>query len=166
MRAAGATVEDVRLPDDFGLTWQAHHIVGMAEGQTFRARLQAEAPGRPQSARDLVASLVPASYYLQAQRIRGYLWSKLQALFAERDALLMAVAPGAAPRGIHTVGDASLLIPWSGLGYPAITVNGGLSEDGLPLGLQFVGAPMADYELMRLGAWCEQTLGRLPAPQI
>jgi Asp-tRNA(Asn)/Glu-tRNA(Gln) amidotransferase A subunit family amidase len=87
-------------------------------------------------------------------------------LFAECDALLMAVAPGAAPEGIETTGDASLLIPWSGLGYPAITVNGGLSPKGLPLGLQLVAAPMADYDLMRIGAWCERTLGRLPAPEL
>jgi aspartyl-tRNA(Asn)/glutamyl-tRNA(Gln) amidotransferase subunit A len=164
MRAAGAAVDDVLLPDDFGLTWMAHRIVGGAEGQTFRARLHAEDPDTPMSARDLAASLIPASYYLQAQRIRGYLWSKLQALFADRDALLMAVAPGPAPRGIETTGDPTLLIPWSGLGYPAITVNGGLSSGGLPLGLQLVAAPMADYELMRVGAWCERTLGRLPAP--
>ena len=38
-----------------------------------------------------------------------------------------------------------LLVPWSCLGYPAITVNGGLSADGLPLGLQLVGAPMAEF---------------------
>jgi aspartyl-tRNA(Asn)/glutamyl-tRNA(Gln) amidotransferase subunit A len=166
MKAAGATVDDVLLPSDFELAWMAHKIVGDAEGATFRARRQAEAPDRPTSARDLVASLIPASYYLQAQRVRGYLWTKLRGRFVEHDALLMAVAPGAAPKGIETTGDASLLIPWSGLGYPAITVNGGLSPDGLPLGLQLVAAPMADHELMRVGAWCERTLGRLPAPRV
>jgi Asp-tRNA(Asn)/Glu-tRNA(Gln) amidotransferase A subunit family amidase len=166
MREAGATVQDVLLPDDFGLTWQAHHIVGMTEQQTFRARLRVDAPEVPMVARDIVASVLPASYYLQAQRIRAYLWTKLQALFADLDVLLMAVAPGAAPHGIESTGDATLLIPWSGLGYPTATVNGGLSPDGLPLGLQLVAAPMADYELMRIGAWCERTLGRLPAPPI
>jgi aspartyl-tRNA(Asn)/glutamyl-tRNA(Gln) amidotransferase subunit A len=164
MREAGAAVSDVMLPDDFELTWLTHLIVGGAEGYTFRHRQRAEAPDTLMSGRDLVASLVPASFYLQAQRVRGYLRTKLQALLSEYDALLLAVAPGAAPKGITSTGDASLLVPWSGLGFPAITVNGGLSPEGLPLGLQLVSAPMTDYELMRVGAWCERTLGRLPAP--
>lgn len=166
MREAGATVSDVILPDDFGLTWQAHRIVGDAEGYTFRHRQRGEAPDAPLTGRDLVASLVPASYYLQAQRVRGYLRTKLQAFLAEYDALLLAVAPGAAPKGLSSTGDPSLLVPWSGLGFPAITVNGGLSPEGLPLGLQLVSAPMTDYELMRVGAWCERALGRLPAPSL
>ena len=34
---------------------------------------------------------------------------------------------------------------------PAITVNGGLSPEGLPLGLQMVAPQGQDYELMQLG---------------
>jgi Asp-tRNA(Asn)/Glu-tRNA(Gln) amidotransferase A subunit family amidase len=45
-------------------------------------------------------------------------------------------------------------------------VNGGLSPEGLPLGLQLVAPPMADYDLLRVGAWCEQALGRLPVPPL
>ena len=78
----------------------------------------------------------------------------------------MAVAPGPAPEGTASTGDASMLVPWSCLGYPAITVNGGLSPSGLPLGLQLVAAPWDDYALLRTGAWAERTLGRLPAPVI
>jgi len=78
----------------------------------------------------------------------------------------MATAPGPAPKGLSSTGDATLLAPWSCLGYPAITINGGLSPEGLPLGLQFVAAPLADHTLLRTGAWCEQVLGRLPAPTI
>jgi Asp-tRNA(Asn)/Glu-tRNA(Gln) amidotransferase A subunit family amidase len=82
------------------------------------------------------------------------------------DALLMPVAPGAAPKGLASTGDASLLVPWSFLGFPAITVNGGLSPEGLPLGLQLVATPRADWQLMRVGAWAESVLGRLPAPVV
>ena len=165
LRTAGATVTDLMLPDDFGLTWMAHRLVGGAEGLTLRGRRYNDG-SLPMNGRDVAASLVPATYYLQAQRVRRYLWAKLQALFTDVDALLMAVAPGAAPKGIGSTGDASLLSPWSCLGYPAITVNGGLSPEGLPLGLQFVAGPMGDYGLLRVGAWCEEVLGRLPAPSV
>ena len=76
----------------------------------------------------------------------------------------MAVAPGAAPKGLESTGDASLLSPWTFLGFPAITVSGGLDPEGMPLGLQFVGALKEEWELMRLGAWCEEALGTLAAP--
>lgn len=165
LRSAGATVTDILLPEDFGLVWMAHRLVGGAEGLTLRGRRYNEG-ALPMIGRDLAASLVPATYYLQAQRVRRYLWTKLQALFGEVDALLMAVSPTPAPKGIATTGDASLLVPWSCLGYPAITINGGLSPEGLPLGLQFVAGPMSDYGLLRTGAWCEEVLGRLPAPAV
>jgi aspartyl-tRNA(Asn)/glutamyl-tRNA(Gln) amidotransferase subunit A len=78
----------------------------------------------------------------------------------------MAVAPGAAPFGLESTGDASLLSPWTWLGSPAITLNGGLSPEGLPLGLQFVGPYLSDWEMLRLGVWGEGVLGKLHAPAI
>ena len=62
--------------------------------------------------------------------------------FGGVDAMLMPTAPGPAPKG-HGTGDAVLLRPWSLLGFPAITIPGGLSPDGLPLGLQLVAGPRA-----------------------
>lgn len=163
---AGATVSDTLLPEDFDLLWQIQPVVGSPESATFRSRrYQGDDPERP-TARDRVAAQLPATYYLQAQRIRRWLWQRLQEHFATVDALLMAIAPGAAPTGLASAGDPSLLVPWSCLGYPAITINGGLTPDRLPLGLQFVGRPMADYELLDTGTWCESVLGRLPAPAL
>jgi aspartyl-tRNA(Asn)/glutamyl-tRNA(Gln) amidotransferase subunit A len=164
LKDAGATIVDVTLPDDFDMVWMVHRLVGNAEGLTFRSRKMADSGCGPETGRDIAASLVPASYYLQAQRIRQHLWNSAHMAFADVDALLMAVAPAPAPRGTSSTGEATLLIPWSCLGYPAITVNGGLSADGLPLGLQLVAPSMADYDLMRVGAWCEEALGRLPVP--
>lgn len=168
-REAGAEVRDVLLPQEFGLTWLAHRLIGAAEGST----LYAEQAGKqsdlgPAGGRNdrRLSSLVPATYYLQAQRVRRLLHGKLSALFAGVDALLMAVAPGAAPKGLESTGDASLLVPWSFVGFPAISVPGGLSPEGLPLGLQLVAAPKVDYRLLQIGGWCEQVLGLLPAPAL
>lgn len=166
MREGGATVTDVLLPEDFGAIWPVHHVVGGAEASTFHARKDFESGTGRVALRDRVTSVLPASYYLQAQRIRGLLWQKTQRMFESVDALLMGAAPAAAPEGLATTGDGSLLVPWSCLGYPAITLNGGLSPQGLPLGLQMVGVPLAEHSLLQTGAWCEQVLGRLPAPPL
>jgi aspartyl-tRNA(Asn)/glutamyl-tRNA(Gln) amidotransferase subunit A len=165
LREAGADICDVLLPDDFGLIWMVHRIVGSSEQANFHSRRYAQ-PGAQQTSRNRVAEAIPATYYLQAQRIRHMLWKSVQREFSDLDAWLVAAAPGPAPEGLSSTGDASLLVPWSCLGYPAITLNGGLSPQGMPLGLQFVARPLADYDLLRTGAWCEQALGRLPAPRI
>jgi Asp-tRNA(Asn)/Glu-tRNA(Gln) amidotransferase A subunit family amidase len=165
LREAGADVRDVLLPGDFELIWMVHRIVGSAEAANFHSRLYAQ-PGAGQSTRNRVAEALPATYYLQAQRIRHKFWLEIQESFSDLDAWLVAAAPGEAPKGLSSTGDASLLVPWSCLGYPAVTLNGGLSPEGLPLGLQFVARPLADHDLLRAGAWCESVLGRLPAPAI
>ena len=116
--------------------------------------------------RERASELIPAMYYVQARRIRTWLTLKVREAMAGLDAILMPVAPGAAPKGLQSTGSANLLVPWSFLGFPAITLNGGLSPEGLPLGLQFVAPPKDDYKLLQTGAWCENVLGRLPAPVV
>src|SRR5207249_4970676 len=123
MQAAGARVVDVLLPDDFKIIWSLHRLIGEAESLTFHSRRYAHDFGAVFSTRHAASRFLPATYYLHAQRIRHFLWTKIQEAFADVDALLMAVAPGAAPLGLASMGDTALLIPWSCLGYPAITVN-------------------------------------------
>ena len=166
MREAGANVVDAFLPEDFGIVWSLHRVIGGAESLTFHSRRYAHDFGSVFSTRHVASRFLPATYYLHAQRIRHFLWDRVQEIFGELDALLMGVAPTPPPRGLTSTGDTPLLIPWSCLGYPSITVNGGMSPDSLPIGLQLVARPMADYDLLRVGAWAEGALGRLPAPPL
>jgi Asp-tRNA(Asn)/Glu-tRNA(Gln) amidotransferase A subunit family amidase len=157
--SAGAVVVDVMLPKEYDLAWYGANAIS-AEGATMHAGTPPSRPGQRAS------ELLPATYYIQARRIRTWLTGLVTAMYADIDALLMAVAPEPAPRGLTSTGDASLLSPWSYLGFPAITVNNGITAEKLPLGIQIVGAPKTDYELLRLGAWCEDVLGLLPPPVI
>lgn len=170
--AAGAEIVKLPLPPEFELTWQAHTIVGGAEGVTINARKDAAKAASPDAAframpmrhRREVSSLIPATYYLQSQRIRRWLHESFKGLFTNVDMLLTGAAPGEAPRDLTQGGDPVLQVPSSFLGYPSTTVNAGLSANGLPLGVQFMGAPLTDYRLLQHTAWCESVLGRLPAP--
>jgi aspartyl-tRNA(Asn)/glutamyl-tRNA(Gln) amidotransferase subunit A len=157
----GAEVVDVQLPQEFGLSWQIHRLISGSEGSTLHAD-QHEGTALAGSA-GRSGALIPAPYYLQARRVRSWLIERLVPLLETVDAWLMPTAPGPAPKGQAT-GNATFLLPWSALGFPAANVPVGLAPNGLPLGLQLVAAPRRDYELLQTAAWCENVLGRLPSP--
>jgi Asp-tRNA(Asn)/Glu-tRNA(Gln) amidotransferase A subunit family amidase len=163
LRTAGAHIVNAVLPAEFGLLWHLRYILE-AEMNLFHTYDPAISPLAPEPA-PKATDLIPVNYYLQARRIKTWLVRLVGDFLSEFDALLMAATPSPAP-GADSLGDASLLYPWSTLGFPTITINSGLSPEGLPLGLQFVAHRLQDYELLRVGAWCEGVLGRLPAPQV
>jgi aspartyl-tRNA(Asn)/glutamyl-tRNA(Gln) amidotransferase subunit A len=166
LREAGATVTEVAVPENFGVIAAAAPLITQAEKSTVHAARmgsRAHQYGAHLRASNEAGMLIPAPYYLQAQRIRRWLTAEMRSLFADVDVLLLPTAPGPAPHGDYT-GDPVFLSPWTFLGYPATTIPGGLSSDGLPLGLQFVGPPMEDYELLRASNWAQGIIGKLPAP--
>ena len=177
LAAAGAQVQSVHLPKEFGLVWHTHALVLAVEGASINACKNAEATAAGERltfthgtlGTSRLGELIPSLYYLQAQRIRRRLRTEVSDFFrAQRlDMLLTATAPGPAPKGLASTGNPILLAPWSHLGLPALTVQSGqLSAEGLPLGIQLAAPPLADYDLLCAGAWVESTLGRLPAPAL
>ncbi|HIQ12082.1 MAG TPA: amidase [Caldilineales bacterium] len=68
------------------------------------------------------------------------------------DLWVTPAAPGPAPEGLNSTGDPIMNLPWTFLGLPAVTVPAGVARNGLPLGLQMVGAWMMDEEML---AWAE-----------
>ncbi|MPZ48629.1 MAG: amidase [Dehalococcoidia bacterium] len=163
MKQAGAQISDFNLPDEFPLVYQADRIVTAAEGATFHADEHPDMDLSGSAGRS--GALVPATYYLQARRMRAWLTEKVLAAIGPLDAILTPTTPAPAPKPPGT-GNATFLVPWSFLGFPAITVPCGLSPEGLPMGLQFITRPRADYQLLQVGAWTENVIGRLPAPPL
>lgn len=63
-------------------------------------------------------------------------------------------APGPAPTGLSSTGDAALTVPASLLGVPAVSLPA-FAVDGLPVGLQLLGARHRDEHLFALARWAE-----------
>ncbi|HEX2323891.1 MAG TPA: amidase, partial [Chloroflexota bacterium] len=66
-------------------------------------------------------------------------------------------ATGEAP-GLETTGDPRFCTRWTLLGAPALVLPSGRGRQGLPLGLQLVGAQGDDQRLLRAAAWAERVL--------
>jgi Asp-tRNA(Asn)/Glu-tRNA(Gln) amidotransferase A subunit family amidase len=75
------------------------------------------------------------------------------------DAILTLPAPGQAPRGLASTGDAIFNGLWTVLHMPCLTLPAGEGPDGLPVGIQLVGRRHADARLLDIGLWVERHLG-------
>jgi Asp-tRNA(Asn)/Glu-tRNA(Gln) amidotransferase A subunit family amidase len=179
LKAAGAEVVDFELPEEFGMVFPLNMIVSSAEDGVIGMRAAEKraakgfAPvggmpvttqtkfGRPPAG---LIGLIPATYYVQAQRVRRWLADKVDESMAGFDAILTATAPGAAPFDTSISGDPTLLTPWSTLGNPTTSIPGGVDSNGMPLGLQLISPRMSDEHLLATSVWCEDVIGRLPVP--
>jgi mandelamide amidase len=56
--------------------------------------------------------------------------------------------------------------PPSNAGLPCLSVPAGLTTSGLPVGVEFVGPVGGDAAVLHIGALFEDTVGRLPAPEL
>ena len=140
----------------------AAYVITAAEGGALhRPRLltQYQEFGPSSRARLAAGTLIPASWVVQAQRVRRDAYSEALDLFGRFDLLIAAAAPAVAPR----IGQETLLIngrsiatkaglgvltqPISCIGLPVCTVpvwpgeGDTAAERALPVGVQLIGAP-------------------------
>jgi aspartyl-tRNA(Asn)/glutamyl-tRNA(Gln) amidotransferase subunit A len=109
------------------------------------------------------------AYYLRAQKVRTLIKRDFEDVFARGvDAILTPATPSAA-FGIGEKGGADPIemylndvftVTVNMAGLPGLSVPGGLSAEGLPLGLQLIGRPFDEETLFSLGAVIEQAAGR------
>ena len=158
---AGAVVEELDLPDSFAAAPDVQRIIMNVECAAFHEKFfrhRADEYGPRLRANIEMGLLIPSVTYLQAQRLRREFRRDLTALAGRVDALLMPATPAPAPRDLNTTGDAAFQAPWTSAGLPTVVIPSGLSESGLPLGIQFAATPFAEGRLLGAARWCEQAL--------
>ncbi len=80
------------------------------------------------------------------------------ALFNTHDVLLAPSSIGAAPTGLGSTGDPLFCRTWTLLGLPCIHLPFTYGKNGLPIGLQLVGAYGDDHRLMAAAHWVHSRL--------
>src|SRR6478672_5919557 len=109
------------------------------------------------------------AYYLRAQKVRTLIKRDFEKVFAAGvDAILAPATPSAA-FGVGEKGSADPIemylndvftVTVNMAGLPGIALPGGLSAEGLPLGLQLIGRPFDEEALFSVGHVIEQAAGR------
>ncbi len=157
----GATIEEIELPGWMALVVSTINVILRVEAAAYHAERYRQHGNqfRPKIRTAIEAGmLVPAEAYLQAHRIRRRFRRELSAVLSRVDALLMPVAPSPAPRDLTTTGDGAFCAPASLTGLPALSLPSGLSHDGLPLAIQFIGRAFEEPQLLSIAHWCESAL--------
>jgi aspartyl-tRNA(Asn)/glutamyl-tRNA(Gln) amidotransferase subunit A len=112
------------------------------------------------------------AYFNQAQKVRALIARDFERVWDQCDLLLTPTAPSAA----FAIGEKSndpiamylndvFAVPASLAGLPAMSVPGGLDEQGLPLGLQIVGRPLDEQGVLNAGLALEQRAGFTARPE-
>ncbi len=102
--------------------------------------------------------------YAAADRLLDAAVLKARRVFAGIDVLVLPTVP----RGAHALAageranDADLTSFASLAGCPAVSLPMGTLPDGMPVGLQLIGAPGSDLRLIELAAICAATLDSTP----
>jgi Asp-tRNA(Asn)/Glu-tRNA(Gln) amidotransferase A subunit family amidase len=91
---------------------------------------------------------VSAVDYRAALEARDRFYASLESLFLDYGMILTPAALGPAPKGLETTGDPVFNLFWTYLGAPAVSLPL-LEAEGLPIGVQLVGARRDDGRLLR-----------------
>lgn len=158
LRGLGAVLEDVRIRPmrdymDVKVTIAESELYSVHEGD-LRTR-----PGDFGSdflGRCTPACLISGADYVQAQRERRVMLAEMDQVWDRYDLLVTAGTYGPAPRfdSHRTVSfweKPAITTPFNVMGGPALAVNIGFSESGLPLSMQIAGRPFADAATLQAG---------------
>ena len=148
----------------------AAYIITAAEGaQEHLENLRSRPEDFDPATRDrfLAGALIPASWYVQAQRFLRWWRKQVLAVFENIDILLAPTTPCTAP----PLGQETMIIagekikvrphlgrftqPLSAIGLPTLSVPS-LRPDRLPLGVQIVAAPNQEVSIVRVAAVLEK----------
>ena len=159
---AGADVEEISLPDSFATSHSSQRIVMNVEAAAFHEeffRHRADEYGPKLRATIETGMMIPGVRYIQAQRLRRQFRQDMIEMVKRVDLVLTPAVPEPAPRDLTTTGDPVFQSPWTSCGLPTIALPSGLSESGLPLGIQLGGLPFEEGKLLAAARWCETSLG-------
>jgi aspartyl-tRNA(Asn)/glutamyl-tRNA(Gln) amidotransferase subunit A len=106
----------------------------------------------------LAAHAYAPGAYLRAQQARAIARAGFERALDGVDRLSTPTMPGGAP-ALGVPAPTRFTAPFNLLGWPAISVPIGLTAGALPLGLQLVGPPWAEAQVLRAARVVERALG-------
>jgi aspartyl-tRNA(Asn)/glutamyl-tRNA(Gln) amidotransferase subunit A len=156
----------------FGARVDGEDLIDMYE-RTRAAGFGAEVKRRVMIGTYVLSAGYYDAYYLRAQKVRALILRDFETAFTDVDAILTPTAPSAAFGLGEKMDDPVTMylndvftVPASLAGVPAMSVPGGLSAEGLPLGLQVIGKHFDEETVFTVSAALERAAGFSALPSI
>ena len=146
----GSAVEVIDLPASWAEAWEVHRTIMAVDMAHNLAAIVARGSVSETLQKVLEhGSKVSATTYLAAlDQARRYA-AGFQEIFNAFDAIITPPAAGVAPKGLSSTGDAAFCTLWTLTGLPALTLPLLVGTNGLPIGVQLIGARGRDARLLR-----------------
>jgi Asp-tRNA(Asn)/Glu-tRNA(Gln) amidotransferase A subunit family amidase len=161
VRRAGAEVVVLDLPPPLSQLAALHPVIANIEARRALGWELAEAPTRlsPVLLERLEwARAQPIARFHEARRVQRIAIDVFRDCTDGLDAVLTPAAPGEAPKGLGSTGEASFNLLWTALRGPNVTIPAGAGPRGLPLGIQLVGRPGDDKAVLGWARWLQEAL--------
>ena len=160
---AGASVRAITPPEIIAEAWRIHTTVQQFEAhQALAWEYRTHHGAMPPLLRarlDESAGITPAAYD-EARGIANRARRSLAKVFDDVDVLLTFAAPGAAPKGLASTGDARFNRLWTLMGVPCVTVPAHVAVGGLPVGVQVIARFGDDAGALNAARFIEEALAR------
>ena len=165
MQQLGVEIVDVEI-EGLADAAAANFVVLNAEAfATHETMLRTRGADYGPSARvyHLQGAFLSAADYIGAIKVGEAVRNRIDKAFAAIDALATPVAPvltaeaaRSAAAQPHTGGTAVFTAPFNLTGHPALSLPGGMSAEGIPIGVQLIGRAGGEADLLRLAYAYEQ----------
>ena len=164
----GAQAEVVRVPDMAAIN-VIGRVILLSEASALMERHAKDRASFGADVRALLdqGMLLPATDYVNAQRLRSVYRRQFLELFQSIDVLFTPTTPLTAPK----IGQATVVLDGQEedtrlastrfvrginvVGFPALSLPCGFDKGGLPIGLQIIGKPFDEVTILRAGAALE-----------
>jgi len=159
---AGATIEEIPLPDSIDTAMEDQRTIMAVEGAAFHQTMyERQSQDYQPKLREMLRQglATDGQTYSRALERRQQFTAEMQALAGKADVLLTPSTPTPALPDITNTGNTMFQGPWTSCGLPVITIPSGLAASGLPFGIQLASAPFSEPKLLAAARWCENVLG-------
>ncbi len=161
LAVAGAVVTAIKLPPTYASLVQAQTDIMFAEqARSLAHERLAHWPQISARLQDILAEGLRVTHerYDAAQMLARNCRRALADVFGDCDVLLAPSATGAAPAGLGMTGDPVFNRMWTLLRTPCVSIPVAVAANGLPVGLQVIGAFGCDAQTLAAAHWMHQAL--------
>jgi Asp-tRNA(Asn)/Glu-tRNA(Gln) amidotransferase A subunit family amidase len=160
---AGAPVRTLALPEIVAEAWRIHPVIQEFEAHQalaweYRDNYDAMAPNL-RGRLDESKGATPAEYDA-AMDVADRARRALASVFDDVDVILTLSAPGAAPQGLGSTGDARYNRLWTLMGVPCVNVPTLVADGNLPVGVTVIARYGADAKALAAARFVERALAK------